>query len=52
VDGSGAFLGTVDMRVIMSAVESMRAAAHKRVLDDRQRMRAGQEPVASDIGVP
>ena len=52
VDGSGAFVGTVDMRVIMSAVESMRAAAHKRVLDDRQRVRAGQEPVASDIGVP
>ena len=52
VDGSGAFLGTVDMRVIMSAVESMRAAAHKRVLDDRQRVRAGQEPVVSDIGVP
>ncbi len=47
VDGSGAFLGTVDMRVIMSAVEVMRAAAHKRVLDDRRRVRAGQDPTAT-----
>ena len=51
VDGSGAFVGTVDMRVIMSAVESMRAAAHKRVLDDRQRMRADQAPAASGSAV-
>jgi len=49
VDGSGAFLGTIDMRVIMSAVEVMRAAAHKRVLDDRRRVRAGQEPPANAI---
>jgi len=49
VDGSGAFLGTVDMRVIMSAVEAMRASAHQRVLDDRRRMRTDQEPAASEI---
>jgi osmoprotectant transport system ATP-binding protein len=49
VDGSGAFLGTIDMRVIMSAVEVMRAAAHKRVLDDRRRVHAGQEPPANAI---
>jgi osmoprotectant transport system ATP-binding protein len=35
VDPAGALLGTVDMRVIMSAVEDMRTAAHEPTLDDR-----------------
>jgi osmoprotectant transport system ATP-binding protein len=36
VDPAGALLGTVDMRVIMSAVEDMRTAAHEPTLDDRR----------------
>ena len=37
VDGRGAYVGTVDMGVIMAAAETMRAAAHERALagDDR-----------------
>ncbi|MHA6626450.1 ABC transporter ATP-binding protein [Pseudonocardia sichuanensis] len=38
VDRSGALLGTIDMRVIMSAVESMRVEAHEQVLEDRTRL--------------
>lgn len=32
VDGRGAYVGTVDMGVIMAAAETMRAAAHDRAL--------------------
>ena len=32
VDGRGAYVGTVDMGVIMAAAETMRAAAHERAL--------------------
>lgn len=32
VDGRGAYIGTVDMGVILAAAETMRAAAHERAL--------------------
>ncbi len=42
VDGRGAYIGTVDMGVIMAAAETMRAAAHDRALgSDRTGPRLG-----------
>jgi osmoprotectant transport system ATP-binding protein len=46
VDRSGSLLGTVDMRLIMSAVEAMRAEAHEQVLDDRRGLHPHSETVA------
>ena len=43
VDGRGAYIGTVDMGVIMAAAETMRAAAHERALSGD-----GRGPRASD----
>jgi len=43
VDGRGAYIGTVDMGVIMAAAETMRAAAHERSLSGD-----GRGPRASD----
>jgi osmoprotectant transport system ATP-binding protein len=40
VDRSGVLLGTIDMRVIMSAVEAMRVEAHEQGLEDRTRLHA------------
>ena len=47
VDDSGALLGTIDVRTIMSAVETMRAEAHAEGMEDRAvlRARATSEPV-------
>ena len=46
VDRSGALLGTVDMRMIMTAVEAMRTEAHEQVLDDRRGLHARSGTVA------
>jgi osmoprotectant transport system ATP-binding protein len=48
VDGAGALLGTIDMRTIMSAVETMRAEAQAEGLEERAvlRARSASEPVA------
>ena len=43
VDGRGAYIGTVDMGVIMAAAETMRAAAHERAVSGD-----GLGPRASD----
>ena len=44
VDGRGAYLGTVDMGVIMAAAETMRAAAHEKALGGSSRDHEAAQP--------
>ncbi len=51
VDGRGAYVGTVDMGVIMAAAETMRAAAHDRALSgDSRGPRSSDAENAVDTG--
>ena len=52
VDGRGAYIGTVDMGVIMAAAETMRAAAHERALsgDDRGPRASDAQGARQDSG--